>query len=64
MGLTSPLKITWFLSYVEKHKPNIICLQETSSRVAPIKGYNHYICKNFTNKMNGGAVIYVDSELG
>ena len=64
MGLTSPLKITWFLRYVEIHKPHVICLQETSSRLIKVKGYNHYLCKNVTNSLNGGAAIYVQAELG
>ena len=55
-GGNEPVKLTASLKYVEKNKPDIICIQEAANNVAMIRGYNEFVASGGTSPSQHGAV--------
>lgn len=68
-GLRAVHKNGFFLPFIQKEKPYILCLQETKSfdhqlpeEVAKIKGYFSYFASSQTKKGYSGVAIYTKTE--
>jgi exonuclease III len=63
MGYDTPSKLLGFMKIIEKHKPDIIILQEAANSLVHLRGYNAHIALGATCG-NYGTLIYISTELG
>jgi exonuclease III len=64
MGYDTPSKLLGFMKIIEKHKPDIIMLQEAANTLVNLRGYSAHIASGAICGNYHGALIYISTERG